>query len=218
MANAETKTISWSDTRDILVIVGIFLFFTGWTYVYYFYNYFGLSASLVSINYSDYVVYSYVVLSSYHWLPLFVLLVLIFAYRRWLRKYVSITIALAVLLLPLLYSLAVIVAGADAVALRTERNTMRHISFVFKQGTGILAYDMPNDSATAHIHPLKKDIEILKDTSVANHLYLLGQNQEYFFVLFQVSGKSEIRTLPFGTIYFINKNDLLYSKITLTSN
>jgi hypothetical protein len=210
--------ISLGDVRDILIIAGIFLFFTGWVYVYYFYNYFGLSISLVSISYADYLVYSYNVFTSYYLMPLLALVILVLVYRKWFVKYVSLTIFLAVVLFPVLYFLAKKTADKDALEMRSFRKSMRHISFVFKEDADLLAYKFDNDSIHHSSHIVKGDLDILKDTSLPSHLYLLGQNQEYFFVLHQEQGLPEIKSLPFGNVYFINKSYVLYSKVTLTSN
>jgi len=212
------QKISLGDVRDILIIVGIFLFFTGWVYIYFFYNYFGLSISLVNISYADYLVYSYNVLTSYFGAPLLVLVLLTFAYRKWLIKFISMTIFLAVLLFPALYLLAKQVANKNAFEIRSFRQTMRHISFVFKEDADFLAYKFNNDSLPRSNKIVKADLDILKDTTIPSRLYLLGQNQEYFFVLFQDPGSSQIKGIPFGNVYFINKTYVLYSKVTLTSN
>lgn len=212
------QKISLGDVRDILIVVGIFLFFTGWVYVHYFYDYFGLSISLVNINYADYLVYSYNVLTSYFGIPLLALVLLIFIYRRWLVKFISLTIFLAVLLFPALYLLAKKVASENALEIRSFRQSMRHISFVFKQDADFLAYKFSSDSLLRSTGIMQRDLNILKDTTVPSRLYLLGQNQEYFFVLFQELGPPEIKSLPFGSVYFINKSYVLYSKVTLTSN
>jgi hypothetical protein len=212
------QKISLGDVREILIIVGIFLFFTGWVYIHYFYNYFGLSISLVNIGYADFLVYSYNVLTSYFGVPLLALVLLTFAYRKWLVKFISMTIFLAVLLFPALYFLAKQVANKDAFEIRSFRQSMRHISFVFKDDANFLAYKFNNDSLPRSSKIVKADLDILKDTTIPSRLYLLGQNQEYFFVLFQDPGSSQIKGIPFGNVYFINKTYVLYSKVTLTSN
>jgi hypothetical protein len=209
--------ISLGDVRDILIIAGIFLFFTGWVYIYYFYNYFGLSMSSVTINYADYLVYSYTVLTSYYWTPLLAFLVLIILARKWLIGFTPLAIS-SVLLFLALYLLAKKVASDRALEIRSFRENMRHISFVFKQDADFLAYKFNNDSLLSGDRILERDLNILKDTSVPSRLYLLGQNQEYFFVLYQDSARPGVKSLPFGNIYFINKSYVLYSKVILTSN
>lgn len=211
------KNISIGDIRDILVIIGIFLFFTGWIYYYYFYDYFGISVSMVSVDYATYIVYSFVVLVSHYGLPLLGLIALILLHK-WLKKHYTLTAVIALLLFPGLYLLAKGVANEKAVELRTMRNNMRQISFIFKDDAGYLGYEFNNDSLPGNSLLVKNDLRILKNTSFPGQLYLLGQNQEYFFVLYQVSPISTIKELPIGNIYFVDKKEVLYSKITITSN
>src|SRR5579863_4389005 len=83
---------SIGDLRDILIIGGSFFFFTGWIYIYYFYDYFGISLSLVSIDYSTFIVYSFVVMISYYGLPLAGLIILVLTYRLWLKRQVTLMV------------------------------------------------------------------------------------------------------------------------------
>ena len=214
----EVDKISIADLRNILIIAGIYLFFTGWIYTYYFYDYFGMSASLVSTDYSAYIVYSFMALISYWGLPLVGLMGLIFLYRKWLKKYTTLSICIALLLFPGLCVLAIRVANDKAVQLRRSRTDMRQISFVFRDDAGFLAFKYNKDSLPVNDLLVKTDLALLKDSRLPGKLFLLGQNQEYFFVLYQPSETADIKGLPLGSIFFINKNYVLYSKITVTSN
>jgi hypothetical protein len=109
-------------------------------------------------------------------------------------------------------------ANDKAVELRTLRNNMRQISFIFRDDAGFLGYKFNKDSVPVNSQLLKTDLDILNEPGYPNQLYLLGQNQEYFFVLYQPPAVSGIKALPIGSIYFINKNYVLYSKIAITSN
>src|ERR1035438_4908527 len=112
-----SNKFSIGDLRDLLIIGGSFFFFTGWIYIYYFYDYFGISLSLVSIDYSTFIVYSFVVMISYYGLPLAGVITLVLSYRLWLKKYVTLMVLVALLLFPGLFVLAKSVANEKAVAL-----------------------------------------------------------------------------------------------------
>jgi len=218
-AAANSKnTFSIGDLRDVLIIGGGFFFFTGWIYIYYFYDYFGISLSLISIDYATFIVYSFVVMISYDYLPLVGLIALVLIYKSWLKKYITLSILVALLLFPGLFLLAKGVAHEKAVALRNSPNSMRQISFVFKDDAGFLAYRFDRDSLPGRNLFVQTDLTILKNTDIPGQLYLLGQNSDYFFVLSQPPPSPGIKELPFGSIYFINKNTVLYSRITITSN
>src|SRR4249920_1497477 len=109
----ENPKVSLGDLRDLLIIVGIFLFFTGWVYNYYFYDYFGLSLSQVHTDYSTFLVYSFLVIISNHYLPLAGIIILFLVYMQWLRHYMKITVICALILFPGLYLLAKSVANQN---------------------------------------------------------------------------------------------------------
>jgi len=211
----QKRNLTLGDIRDILIIVAIFLFFTGWIYLHYFYDYFGLSVSLLSINYSDYLVYSYTVFISYYGLPALGILLLLYVYERWLKKYLPLGIFLAVLLFPSLYLLARNVASDNALKLSKCRGVcMRHISFVFNQETGFVAGKSSSDSLKENDSIVKSDLANVTNTDIDNNrLYLLGQNQDYYFVLFQPPNKYTANTPPQGIIYYVKKSYVLYAKI-----
>ena len=107
--NGEVSTgvkVSVEEVSKVLVIIGFFLFFAGWIYLYYFYDYFGLSLSIINLGYADYIVYSFTVLTSYYFTPLIALLFLWFLARTWLRKYMLFSVFLGAVLFLGLFFLA----------------------------------------------------------------------------------------------------------------
>jgi len=216
--NGETLPTSKTSVEELgklLAIIGFFLFFAGWVYLYYFYDYFGLSLSIVSLGYSDYIVYSFTVLTSYYFTPLIALLLLWFLARTWLRKYLAFTVFLAALLFLGLFYLAKNVAKDRAFETRTSRSSLRRISFLFNEETRLL-----NDSSTINSFAksstdLQDDLRILRCYNDSNAIFLLGQNEDYYFVLHQESSPRGIKALPFGKVYFIPKNSLLFSQVII---
>jgi hypothetical protein len=218
-SSGPANKLSLDDLSHILVFIGIFLFFAGWIYLYYFYDYFGLSLSLLNPSYAEYVVHSYAVLTSYWCLPLITCLALVFVYRIWLKQYISISIFLAVMLFPSLYWLAKKVANDTAVNIRTGRNSLRKVSIVFNSDAGALAKGANIDSTSNGDAIFVQDVALLKDDTDTSQLYLLAQNEDYFFVLVQAAVPAEgPKALPLGRVYFIKKSSVLYSKITIRSN
>jgi len=53
-----------STARDLLITIGIFLYFSAWVYIHFYYQQFGISTETLKLDYSSYLVYSYNVLSS----------------------------------------------------------------------------------------------------------------------------------------------------------
>lgn len=211
--------ISLSEARDLTVVIAIFLFFTGWIYLYFFYHYFGLSVGILSTSYSDYLVYSYFVLSAYWGLPILLIAGLIAVYLYWFRNRQVVLVALVIAAFPLLAFAAKKVATEKAFHLREDPQSMRHISFVFREHADMLAPGRTPDSALAGRAVLLHDNDVLRNNDIRNNmLFFLGQNEDYYFVLYQPKGLPNISALTLGTLYYVNKQDVLYSKITISSN
>ena len=205
--------IIFQNIRDILLVVGIYLFFSGWVYVYYFYEYFGLSISGVKIDYTSYLVYSFVVLTSFYYLPLILLVSLILIYYYWLKKSLLILIIITLLVFPALYLLSRTVAVKDAENIRRDTNVKREIEFVFRDESGLLSNESA-DSLASKNSLTKYDLPSIKYPG-KNQMHLLGENDNYFFVLNQPPVSKNTKVLSIGSVYFIDKKDVLLTKITI---
>ena len=208
------EKITIQNIRDVLLIIGIFLFFTGWIYVYYYYDYFGISFSSVEVDYTSYIVYSFIVCSSFSYIPLLVLLALAAAYYFWIKKSVFSTIICSILLFPGLFLLAQKAAFADAAKTRLAVSGMREIQFVFRSDADVLGYKNTPDSLGGLNRLVKNDVPVIKN-AVKVPMRLLGENDNCFILLNQPPQLAGIPDLPVGCVYFINKKDVLFSKIIL---
>lgn len=56
--NNESEADFLKSTRDLAAIIAIYLFFSGWLYIYYYYNRFGLSTKQLDIDFYSFIVYS----------------------------------------------------------------------------------------------------------------------------------------------------------------
>ena len=216
--NGEVSTgvkVSVEEVSKVLVIIGFFLFFAGWIYLYYFYDYFGLSLSIINLGYADYIVYSFTVLTSYYFTPLIALLFLWFLARTWLRKYMLFSVFLGAVLFLGLFFLAKNVARNRALETRTSRSHLRQISFLFSEETRLLSDSSLIHSFASSRVDLQEDLRILRSYNDSNLLMLLGQNADNYFVLYQQSSPGGINALPFGKVYFIPKNSLLFSQVII---
>jgi hypothetical protein len=216
MTNEEQKVekITLQNIRDVFIIAGIFLFFTGWIFVYYYYEYFGISFLSVRVDYATYLVYSFKVFSSYGYAPMIALTAIssIVIYRR--KKNILAMILFALILIPSLFALAKKVGHDEALNLRHHcASELREVQFIFRDTRGLTGYGNISDSILSGNIIVKNDMASLTNKAGASPLYLLGENENYFIVLNQPPASAEVKAVPIGELFFIDKKDVLYAKI-----
>ena len=222
-----------SRISNLLIVTAVFLYFTAWVYMHFYYEQFGLTTGSLKIDYSTYLVYSYNVFFSlqflYILLPLLVLWLLILycanKYKNTRRiRVVRVIITrnkFSLLVLAMLVAFPLLFFCARAVALnhyhrdRETNNTyLRQVQFIFNKDAEWLS-----SSDTAVILPsqherFKYDIPILKYDTAAI-LRLLAESDNYFFVLLQRPYRTTYRSFPEGYVFLVNKKDVLLAKIVL---
>jgi hypothetical protein len=208
-------------TRDLIIIIGIYTYFTAFVYVHFYFDAFGLSTQSLKIDYTEYLVYAYDVVIA----PLFIfcaaaLIALIVVGRIVLKKLAPYRFAgivfLLVLLFPFLYTISRAVAGQDYLKARTDLKGLKAIQFVFRSTAEGLSPYTRLDSIPLSLNDLSGDMRLLKrDTS--QQLDLLGESETHFIVLNQPPYDTVYHQLPTGYIYLVNKGDVLVSRIVLRS-
>jgi hypothetical protein len=223
-------------TRDLIIIIGIYTYFTAFVYVHFYYESFGLSTQSLKIDYASYLVYAYDVVSA----PLFifcalVLIILLFVgkmalhyvYQKKLRESARFQkmfvryrflgrVLQLVLLFPFLYYTAQVVARQDYVQARMDLKNLKAIQFVFRGSAEGLSPYTRLDSIPLSSNELSGDMALLKrDTS--QRLNLLGESDQEYIVLNQPSYDTALHQLPSGYIYYVIKNDVLLARISLRS-
>ena len=223
-------------TRDLIIIIGIYTYFTAFVYVHFYYDAFGLSTQSLKIDYASYLVYAYDVVSA----PLFVLwagvvIVLLLAWRiglpyllpdrlrpsrPFLRKLARYRFAgrvlQLILLFPFLYYTSRTIARQDYLQARKNLKELRGIQFVFRNTAEGLSPFSRLDSIPLSRNELVGDMQLLKrDTNQV--LRLLGETDQNYIVLNQVRYDTSGHFIPTGYIYYVNKNDVLFPRIVLRS-
>jgi|ERR1043165_4861047 hypothetical protein len=146
-SGSESKATLLSKLRDVTFFVAVYLYFTGFVYIYYFYDHFGIPLRVVDTPVYYYFVYSYniswnmwdirwadLLAQKSSWGSLTVILVLsafLAVIRRDKRKSILLFACLAALF-PLLSSLAFAAANVEAKKLRLGQ-IAKEITFVFKE-------------------------------------------------------------------------------------
>ncbi len=223
-------------TRDLIIVIGIYTYFTAFVYVRSYYDAFGISTESLKIDYSAYLVYAYNVVST----PLFlVVAAVVLAFLMlgraglpfvlpkkfrptypFLRKLIRYRFARRLgqlcLLFPILYYTARTVAWQDYLEARKNLKPLRAIQFVFRSSAEGLSPFTKLDSFPLSKNPLSPDMALLKRDPTES-LDLLGESDQDFIVLKQPPFDSVYRMVPTGYIYYVNKNDVLLSRVVLQS-
>ncbi len=215
--NSETQTADTGTilgrVRDTALIIAVYLYFTGFTYIYAYDDYFGIPFDLSNKPVYQAIVYSYGVVSDY-WFPLLLLgstlaaLLLLATYFKnrgtigiHVAKSITTVASLvaAVLLFPLLDSWAFDDADRTSVEVRDGAD-VELVKFMLKSNRKKLF-----------------DAQFLKMNEAMN-LVLLAENDEAYFVLRQdpairlpsrLSKPATTRyRLPPGYVYAIRKTDV----------
>jgi hypothetical protein len=224
--------MSLSNIRDLLIIIGIYLYFIAWVYLHAYYESFGISIEMLKLDYSSYLIFSYNVLTSdefIHFLIWAIIIVVVcfiaysILFRRlsiYLRKWM-LTIRTAVVygsmvaLFPVLFNISKKRALNDYAADRTSSGSRHRIEFIFRKDAGYESSSGKPDSLTGMAAYSKTQLDLLvKDKGKS--LRFLGETDAYYIVLRQLQDP-DTKMLPEGTVYYIDKKDVLLSRIILPS-
>lgn len=121
-----------------------------------------------------------------------------------------------IVIFPVLFSVARQAALADYKRDRIATKNLKAIQFIFRKDAEMMSPATVLDSALSVTDPFYSDISLLrKDTSQL--LRLIGESDQYYIVLQQLPFDQEMNALPSGYVYYIDKKDVLLSKIILRS-
>jgi len=203
--NKSEKISVLSTVRDFIMIVAIYLYFTGWIFVYYQFREFGISLPSVDIPVYYFFLYSYTVISEnllWFILPLALLLALAHTSNK-IAKILGIVIISAGFF-PVCFYLAK--KSGEGESLRLRSGDAKNITLIFKESA--LA-SLSDKSLKLH------DLEYLLDENFQKPLKLLTQTNQSYFVFFQPPPDSGSSLLPRCYVYEINKSDIYLSRIKL---
>ena len=128
-------------------------------------------------------------------------------------------LALAILFIvifPLLFRVSRQVALQNYQQDRKETSNLKAIQFLFRQDADIMSPARILDSSLSQSDVFYKDMLLLKNDS-RQLLRLLGESDQYYIVLHQRPYNSAVGALPSGLVYYVNKKDVLLSKVILRS-
>ncbi|HTJ10870.1 MAG TPA: hypothetical protein VL547_02535 [Dinghuibacter sp.] len=208
--------------RNLVIVVGIYLYFIAWIYVNAYYGHFGIPAADLKLDYASYLVFSFNVVMSprFLWLVGALLVVVVLLQFGRVRSFLQprqtlwLIVGMAALF-PWLFQVAQRVAWDDYLDERNNRSSLRSVQFVFRKDSEIQVPTTVLDTTTLSGQDLVSDLRLLKQDDL-RRLKLLGESDGYFIVLNQPTAAPSLG-MPVGFVYFIDKKDVLLSKIILSS-
>ena len=192
----------FSILTNLVLLISVYLYFSGWLYAYYLFLHFGVSLHSVDIPVYDYIIYSYSVLDTkggYAILGGVAVWLLLAWFARylpfsevWVRRASAV---LFVMLFPsLFYSLfhCAKSAAENEARARREGNAFT-IRFTLKQQSSA---SLPKKFLECNNH---------------GQLRLLIQTKERYFVFYQPEGEKGV--LPYADTFDISRSDVLLASI-----
>lgn len=117
---------------------------------------------------------------------------------------------------PQLFSIARDVAIDNYKDDRLNTHNLKTIQFIFRKDADVMSPAIVLDSSLSRDNIFYADIALIKNDP-QQLLRLLGESDAYYIVLQQRPYNVKVGALPSGYVYFINKKDILLSKIILRS-
>ena len=222
-----------SKLSNYILFLGIYLYFTAWVYIHFYYDSFGLTTMALKIDYSSYLVYSWDVFSnkSFLWHSAIIITIVIIIKKclnsfekwfplrliNWIKDSQFLILVLCMTaIFPYLFFSAKNIALKNYRLDRVDAKYLKSIQFIFRKGDEYLSPAISLDSSAMRSQ-FCSDMQILKNDST-QQLKLLGESDDNYYVLNQkirnVDGKINANT---GYVYVVQKSDVLLSKIILRS-
>ncbi len=193
--------IALSDPKSVAFILAVYLYFSGFTFAYYFYSNFGLAMTLNEVPFYNMFVFAFNVVRGYWWLTAWAFLLLVTcALYRHLEKmkawFDPIVLLIFLGFLPALYWCSYKLAKTTAMEARTGRIPLPTVRLVIK----------------ADKMPEYQKLKVLMKASEAGKLRMLAQNKDWLFLLYQelIPG---VRSLPAALVFSVAKADLVTAEM-----
>ena len=188
--------------RDAMLPIAIYVYFAGFVYIYFFYQAFGISISVMDVPINYFFVYAYNMVTD-HLFATFVgaFLMALLATARNLKIIGAALISIFLLsLFPVVAKLANQSAVENANSVRAGVSPRPRIGFVFRtdsKGNDVMSKDLIKDN-NDHV------------------LHLILETKDRFYVLSQIYDLGD-KEMSEGTVYSVAKSDVLVTSVRLDS-
>ncbi len=199
--------------KSFFPVLIAYLYFTGWCYAYFYYDGFGVNIYALDIPFYFFIVYSFPVIIDYLSILLIILIIfLIFLIKFLLKNNINaklklrnninvIFIIVMIIIFPLLYYLSIPIAIRETEKIRLSAED---------RGPGVA---LPGRIKFILKENKEKSDKSFTNLNYNNKLKLICITKDKFIVLYQPKGDGEV--LPRGTVYLLDKSDVLFSQIEI---
>ena len=203
--NSDNKEL-FAFIKNVIFLIAIYLYFTGWAYAYFFYKYFGISLGALDINYLYFFIYSYPVISSNLWLfvcvCLFVALLFLIRFFFEKQRFAFILMPTLVVLFPLFFNVALKTGESEA-------NKLRHLKHIRTISFDFVKNDFCKNSQFK---------EFCDANSEKDALILIKEAKDRYYVLYQHYDYTKPQSpepIGLGYVYQIQKKDICLARVNV---
>ncbi len=183
----------FSALKDVLPVLIVYSYFAGWIYAYAFFKSFRVPVASLDIPFQYFFIYSFSALVN--WQGMLLILVAA-ALINWLQKQRLAMVAVACLLFPLVFSIALVQGATDAASERNAQTNDRVLLSFKKEAIEAIPPDLQSNNAS-------------------ERLRLLAETKEHILVFYQPPPFAG-NEIPPALVYDIAKSDLTTIKRQVT--
>lgn len=179
--------------RDLVLIIGVYLYFIGWTYSYYLLKHFGISLSSLDIQFYYFFVYSYAVIMNLTMLIIWAvamgasLLFMKVYFKKWVFAIIIV---------------GFFIASFNQAKVRGDKEGRTIRSGAAKPITFVLKKELKKFYPRQFINANDK-----------RRLRILAQARDRFYVFYQPAGEGE--EIPYGFVYDVPRSDILLATVEM---
>lgn len=220
-------SLIWDVLKSLTFFLGLYLFFLGWLYLYYYFQQFDVAASSVTVSLPSFYNFGFIALIYKNMLVVFSIFFSIFFfvyYNRGRIKYAYILLFAGIFLFFIL-SFYLTRDNAKETAMRILKKEA-NLNPVYFDFTADFLKSMTKDSAELKLLNTPNSVlarRLIKNQSVKllkyndeTQLYLIYENNESFFVINNQNPKGKLGLSI--EIFSINKKDINYATKILSHN
>jgi hypothetical protein len=208
----------WDILKSMVSFLGIYLFFIGWTYLFYYFKTFGISQVNIQLDIVTYYHYGFFNLVSWNLFSVFAIaaaILTILYYRREKIKYFFLLVMLVFLSIFLAsYYLIMQMAADNATAIIKQERFKRWPTYF--EFTSAFFESVNNDSVIKRINssdsipstPASDNVRKLLRLNRDRQLYNIFENKDFWYVVYNPNPKGE--TSYCLEFFMIKKTDVAY--------
>ena len=204
--------------RDVSFLIGIYLLFSGWVYIYYFLDFFGISIRDADVDYSQFVIYSYQAMAFYtNTVSFWLALTAISAFLIWLtftnrkfgkRSKLVLVIFVLGVSFPIIFTMSKY-AGMKTADKQLRGHKFKTVKFIFKEDFVKPDSNMIKTGGHSYIRNNAEKNGII-NINEKKEFTMIMSNKEKYFVIYT---KDTLLPDDIPLVYSIKKDDIYSVKV-----